>query len=609
MAYTGSFDMNGTVSMQDLLVENVVDNGYPYMDLTLPELEGVDLELPDFLYLEGGALPPQGQQDTTSGLFQTQDAMNNLQTQLRLHQDRLFWLQQEHANNVGALQGQIEALTRQNLTLGQQKQTLERQNLTLVQQRQTLERHNQTLVQQKQTLERHNQTLGQENQQLHHDNMMVKDFFNTLRGMYDFMIGPNGRLFPVIPNTTQRAVLENHETKSRLQQTYEAKIEKLREQYRGVVVKGDLCHLCPTHGNHRVPVLAPVVEQAALDFVGLAVENPQPPRPAVGKYTVQQLLADAAQQELSLRSSKPDRRTINPNHATTRPNQETEPQGNTTTTAAFPPATQAPSANAGSSQAPATRPPKRPAPLATPPSEVEPTSAPKRQKRKQSDYSWIQPSNNDALKKATGYLPHPVEEWKRQQAASATAGTGFREAVAVFNGATTTPAAKPPKPASAPKRAPKATKAPKPAKVTKPKSAAPKRTNARGNSNAIAGPSGVTSAAKTPAMEAAYESESEEDEAYQAARLGDLDLEVIDHNDGHYLPSVNAGEDPQSSSSSQLEVDDDDVAGILAMLLDDDNNGNNGNNGNDNNKAAQAPYPQPEQITWQDEESEVSEEE
>ncbi|OAL37210.1 hypothetical protein AYO20_03386 [Fonsecaea nubica] len=500
---------------------------------------------------QGNTLPPQGQRDDTTGQTQIQETVHILQAEVQTYKDKVSSLEQEHGTTVATLQQQISELKTENAALGK-------------------------------------------------DAIVATSYYNTLLGRYDFLIGPDGRLFPVIPQTMQRAIVASNRLKPPLQQNYEAKLQRLKQEYRGVLLRADICHLCSLHHNSRIRLRAPSVERAALQFIDLTTDDEEPV-PVLRSDSIQDFLARAARNELA-QSSSSGGQTMAAVHATTSSQK-------TATSAAVPPAIQAASSSAGSTQSLAAE-TARPRPLDTPPSEMEDINLAKRQKRKQSDYGWMQPSQNLALRKARGDLPHPQDEWSLQQAGNTT--TGFLDAVAVHNAATTTPAADPRSSIQKSKPAPAfnaASAAPKPSKVTKTKAATPKKPTARGKgkgkakasaalsadlTTTLTGLNSVTSATnisrsssarKTLAVdilpeEPAYvrpqtpsppprptisttdmDAEYETDEDMEA-QLRDSDLMVIDHNEQYPLPEDN--ENPQATTF--WEVDDGEVADIIALL-------------------------------------------
>ncbi|OQV08866.1 hypothetical protein CLAIMM_13080 [Cladophialophora immunda] len=579
----GYFTQNEAVGMQGLLSQDVMnDNGFPDLCVNLFPQKQVHLDpgFTDFqgfpqIDAQGGSLLPQGQWNTNSGEAQAQKAVNKLRAKLQTYQDKVSLLVQEHGKKVAALQQQVDTLKRE-------KETLTRENV------------------------------------------VVKSFYNMLKGHYDFMIGPEGRLFPIIPDTKERAVLGLNKPKSPLQQAYDSKMQQLKREYSEAIFKADICYLCPEHHGKELKLLAPQVERAALQFIDLTGDD-QEPGPTFLKDSIQKFLSRAAQEEV-LGSSSRDKQTITQVDATT-PVQETATSESTTITAALPSATQAASINGGSTQSLATGSTKRPAPPVTPPSEVEDAFLSKHQKRKQSEYGWMQPSQNIALRKATGDLPHPLEEWSFKQAAGAAAGVSIREVVATYNVATTVPTANHQSSISAPTpepAAPSASAAPKPSKasrVTKTKPGTPKKSNTRGRSrakpkssaalsaaltNALAGFNSATStAAKISGNSSSYNALSVdilpdepthfparrptppipptaspadidpeyETEEERAARMRDYDLMVIDHNDQYPLPDD--GDMPQSAPFT--DADDEDVADIIALLEEPDEHDNQQN--------------------------------
>ncbi|KIW82544.1 hypothetical protein Z517_05571 [Fonsecaea pedrosoi CBS 271.37] len=550
------FTDTNAMGMQDFLgpIDNSVqDFTANLFDQELAKLDPVSAHFQDLGHgnNQGNTFLPQGQRDDTTGQTQTQETVHILQAEIQTYKDKVSSLEQEHGTTVATLQQQISKLKTENAALGK-------------------------------------------------DAIIATSYYNTLLGRYDFLIGPDGRLFPVIPRTMERAILASNRPKPPLQQNYEAKLQRLKQEYRDVLLRADICHLCPLHHSSRHQLRAPSVERAALQFIDLTNVDEEPVA-VFRSDSIQDFLARAARDELA-QSSSSDGQTMAVVHATTCAQKMA-------TFAAIPPTMQAGSSSAGSTQPLAVE-TARPRPLDTPPSEMEDINLAKRQKRKQSDYGWMQPSQNLALRKANGDLPHPLEEWSLQQAGNTT--TGFLDAVAVHNAATTTPAAdrrssiQKSKPAPAPKAA---SAAPKLSKVTKTKAATLKKPTTREKgkgkakasaarsanlTTALTGLNSVTSATnisgsssaretltvdilpeepahvrpRTPSppprptisttdMDAEYETDED-----MEAQLRDYDLTVIDHNEQYPLPEDN--ENPQATTF--WEVDDGEVEDIIALL-------------------------------------------
>ncbi|KIW91359.1 uncharacterized protein Z519_08255 [Cladophialophora bantiana CBS 173.52] len=609
----GYFTENDHVGMQGLLAQDVMSdndshgvhgNFFPqeqvYLDPAFTGFESFNENIS-----QGVPVIPQGHQDTAGERMWTQELVSQLRAALQTSQDKISLLEEEHGRNVATLRDRVTALEKENATLKR-------------------------------------------------ENVMVKSFYNMIRGYYDFTIGPNGKLFPVIPTSNQSAVVQSDRPKPVFQEVYEAKMERMQRQYQRVLVKADICLLCPLHHSSRQQLQPPQMVQAPAQVIDLTNEEPGP---SGRQGTIQEFLAGAARYDIWEGCHAATQTTVALGAAT--PARLTTTAGTASAASSapsIPPTRETAAAHAASSRPSATTSAKRPAPPVTLPAPAEDVSPSKRQKRKQSDYAWMQQTQNLALRKATGDLPHPLEGWDPKRVAAAAAG--HLGAVAVNTAVSTAPAANhpssslPPKPAPAPQ----STSSYMASKVTQPKPAAAKSNpRAKGKekaqssaasladlTKALSGPNTARPAvpntsdttlssdalsvdilpeeptyvpARRPTLQLPptapptdMDSESETEE--RAARIRNYDLMVIDHNEQSALPDNSEG-----GRISPFEPNDDDVADLVALFeaseeSDNQQKGAPEANQGENWDNADRLFGEKEfQVMLQDEESEVSEEE
>ncbi|ETI21901.1 hypothetical protein G647_05971 [Cladophialophora carrionii CBS 160.54] len=265
------------------------------------------------------------------------------------------------------------------------------------------------------TLEKEKETLTNQKSTLQRECLSTRHYINMLRGFYDFRIGIDGKLLPLVPETDTIALIAQGAPATPLQAGYEQYLKEMisghHEQTRRAniaaagqrILKADLCHLCPVHNGPEANLHPSRVTPQPTPTIDLTVDAPSAPA------SLHQQAVKAARAALQANV------TNTPVGAST----QAATQVNDSVVAVAPAeseASETPSAapaQADTEANAATASVDRPAPPETPPASPEGTesSLPKREKKDRS-YSWLPKSQNLALLKAQGMIKDQFEQKK-----------------------------------------------------------------------------------------------------------------------------------------------------------------------------------------------------
>ena len=312
-------------------------------------------------------------------------------------------------------------------------------------------------------------TLEKENAVLQQSKKTLTAEYNVLRGFWDFRLGHNGKLYPVLPDTNERVVLDPNIPRGPKQDEYMAEMKRLI-QLRGTqtqflqkqvgqrVLKADIGFLPLTQSARNALSQGPqaaTLQPVTVDLTGDETPSNEPAQHAItaqGLSIQQQAMQNIAGKRgirYNPAGQAPSRCTVAPSVATAQEaaqiNDTPDAVSQTLTQADGVPAVQAahevnntPATNTAqqtttenaqvattpSSSIPA----KRPAPPDTPPASADDypaapgPSAPKRRMKEKKAHTWLTPSENQALRKASGDLPNPFKEFLKTQAVAAASG-------------------------------------------------------------------------------------------------------------------------------------------------------------------------------------------
>ncbi|EXJ59145.1 hypothetical protein A1O7_06576 [Cladophialophora yegresii CBS 114405] len=263
-------------------------------------------------------------------------------------------------------------------------------------------------------LEKEKEILANQKYTLKRECQNTRNYVNMLRGYYDFRIGTDGKLLPLVPETDTVAYITHGAPATPLQAAYVRYLKDMigehHEQTRRQnvaaagrrILKADLCHLCPVHNGPDAHLQPSRVTLQPTPTIDLTVDAASAP-PSLHRQAANAALAAVQANNTPLGASS-----------------EVATQAKDAAVAAAPAASEAsdaPSAAPAQVEAvanAATTSEDRPAPLKTPPTsspEGTASSLPKRENKDRS-YSWLQKPQNLGLLKATGLIKDQFEQKK-----------------------------------------------------------------------------------------------------------------------------------------------------------------------------------------------------
>jgi hypothetical protein len=310
--------------------------------------------------------------DAMTALIQSNKQLVTLMEQNQKLQDSLKTQSEQHQKIVTELQGKITTLEQEKTTLTNQKSTLQREC------------------------------------------QHTRNYINMLRGLYDFRIGIDGKLLPLVPETDTIALIAQGAPATPLQFGYEEYLKSMISEYHDQVrhrnissagqgiLKADICYMCPVHNGPEA------------NFHPSRVTGQPAPNNTVTRDTP---AAPSSFHQIALNAARAAV-IANANKAYVAESTQVAPQVNDAAVAAAPAETQvnntlaAAPAQVDTQANTAATLHSRPAPPETPPSsspeEIQ-QSLPSLQK-KDRNYSWLAKSQNLGLLKAQGKIKDAFEQ-------------------------------------------------------------------------------------------------------------------------------------------------------------------------------------------------------